>query len=69
VTELASTILELRDAEASTTSTSTQYATTVSLEHAARPRPNAPTSHNAPAQGSHNGGVCFMCGLTGHFAW
>jgi hypothetical protein len=33
------------------------------------PRPNAPTSQNAPAQGSHNGGACFKCGLTGHFAW
>jgi hypothetical protein len=33
------------------------------------PRPNAPTSQNAPAQGSCNGGACFKCGLTGHFAW
>jgi hypothetical protein len=32
------------------------------------PRPNAPTSQNAPAQGSHNDGACFKCGLTGHFA-
>jgi hypothetical protein len=32
------------------------------------PRPNAPTSQNAPAQGSHNGGACFKCGLTSHFA-
>jgi hypothetical protein len=33
------------------------------------PRPNAPTSQKAPAQGSRNGGACFKCGLTGHFAW
>jgi hypothetical protein len=33
------------------------------------PCPNAPTSQNAPARGSHNGGACFKCGLTGHFAW
>jgi hypothetical protein len=33
------------------------------------PCPTAPTSQNAPAQGSHNGRACFKCGLTGHFAW
>jgi hypothetical protein len=33
------------------------------------PHPNAPTSQNAPAQGSCNGGACFKYGLTGHFAW
>jgi hypothetical protein len=33
------------------------------------PCPNSPTSHNGPAQGSHNGGACFKCSLTGHFAW
>jgi hypothetical protein len=33
------------------------------------PRPTAPTSQNAPAQGSHNGRAYFKCGLTGHFAW
>jgi hypothetical protein len=33
------------------------------------PHPTTPTSPNAPAQGSHNGGACFKCGLTGHFAW
>jgi hypothetical protein len=33
------------------------------------PHPTAPTSQNAPAQGSHNGRACFKCGLTGHFAW
>jgi hypothetical protein len=33
------------------------------------PHPNAPTSQNAPAQGSRNGGACFKCGLTSHFAW
>jgi hypothetical protein len=33
------------------------------------PHPNAPTSHSAPAQGGRNGGACFKCGLTGHFAW
>jgi hypothetical protein len=31
--------------------------------------PNAPTSQNALAQGGRNGGACFKCGLTGHFAW
>jgi hypothetical protein len=33
------------------------------------PRPNAPTSQSAPAQGSRTGGACFKCGLTSHFAW
>jgi hypothetical protein len=33
------------------------------------PRPTAPTSQNAPAQGSHHGRAYFKCGLTGHFAW
>jgi hypothetical protein len=33
------------------------------------PRPNAPTSQNALAQRSRNGGACFKCGLTGNFAW
>jgi hypothetical protein len=33
------------------------------------PRSNAPTTHGAPTQGSHTGGVCFKCGLIGHFAW
>jgi hypothetical protein len=33
------------------------------------PHPTAPTSHGAPTQGSHTGGACFKCGLTGHFAW
>jgi hypothetical protein len=33
------------------------------------PRSNAPTLHGAPTQGSHTGGACFKCGLTGHFAW
>jgi hypothetical protein len=33
------------------------------------PRPDAPTSQSAPAQGSRIGGACFKCGLTGHFAW
>jgi hypothetical protein len=33
------------------------------------PHPNAPTSQNAPAQESRNGGACFNCGLTDHFAW
>jgi hypothetical protein len=33
------------------------------------PHPTAPTSQNAPAQGSRNGGACFKYGLTGHFAW
>jgi hypothetical protein len=33
------------------------------------PRPNAPTTHGAPPQGSHSGRACFKCGLTGHFAW
>jgi hypothetical protein len=33
------------------------------------PRSNAPTTHGAPTQGSHTGGACFKCGLTGHFVW
>jgi hypothetical protein len=33
------------------------------------PRPNALRLKNATAQGSHNGGACFKCGLTCHFAW
>jgi hypothetical protein len=33
------------------------------------PHPNAPTSQNATAQGSHNGKACFKCGLTDDFAW
>jgi hypothetical protein len=33
------------------------------------PCSNAPTMHSAPTQGSHTGGACFKCGLTGHFAW
>jgi hypothetical protein len=33
------------------------------------PRSNAPTSHDAPTQGSRTGGACFKCGLIGHFAW
>jgi hypothetical protein len=33
------------------------------------PRPNAPTSQNALAQRSRNGGACFKCGLTVNFAW
>jgi hypothetical protein len=32
------------------------------------PRSNAPTTQSAPTQGSHTGGACFKCGLTGHFA-
>jgi hypothetical protein len=60
---------ELPNAEVSVASTSTQCAATISPEHAARRHPNAPTSQNAPAQGSHNGGACFKCGLTGHFEW
>jgi hypothetical protein len=33
------------------------------------PRPNAPTTHDAPPQGNHTGGACFKCGWTSHFAW
>jgi hypothetical protein len=33
------------------------------------PCPNALTLQNAPAQGIRNGGACFKCGLTAHFAW
>jgi hypothetical protein len=33
------------------------------------PRSNAPTTHDAPTQGSGTGGACFKCGLTGHFVW
>jgi hypothetical protein len=33
------------------------------------PHSNAHTMHGAPTQGSHTGGACFKCGLTGHFAW
>jgi hypothetical protein len=33
------------------------------------PHSNDPTTHGAPPQGNHTGGVCFKCGLTGHFAW
>jgi hypothetical protein len=33
------------------------------------PRPNTPTSQNAPAQRSRNSGACFKCGLSGYFAW
>jgi hypothetical protein len=38
-----------------------------SMQHG--PHPTAPTSQNAPAQGSRNGRPCFKCGLTGHLAW
>jgi hypothetical protein len=37
-----------------------------SMQHG--PHPTAPTSQNAPAQGSCNGRAYFMCGLTGHLA-
>jgi hypothetical protein len=33
------------------------------------PRSNAPTSQGAPTHGSHTGGACFKCGLTGHLSW
>jgi hypothetical protein len=33
------------------------------------PCSNTPTTHGAPPQGNCTGGACFMCGLTGHFAW
>jgi hypothetical protein len=31
--------------------------------------PTTPTSQNANTQGGQNGGACFKCGFTGHFAW